>query len=56
MDSPPFAGSDICDAGAMVVAIALTAMAGPSQGMVQAGLSDSLGSDFGSKTPGSVYP
>ena len=27
---------DLCDAGAMVVAIVLTAMAGPSQGLLQA--------------------
>ena len=32
----PLNAGDLCDAGAMLVAIVLTAMAGPSQGLLQA--------------------
>ena len=36
---------DFCDAGAMVVAIVLTAMAGPSQGLLQVQPVRSVGSE-----------
>lgn len=39
MPLPSAALGDFCDAGAMVVAIVLTAMAGPSEGLLQAGRS-----------------